>query len=141
MNTESVNSIAFAGKTKTTKNGNEYKKTKAAKVTMGLIGAAGASATVYSSFNYIKKDNALKSIILNVCKQSYRSVCEKFSNLPNAKQPMAFKKYVKSSIGLGSVALIAASAGIFTGIGAIIDGIVNHHRAKKADKAAMAEQV
>ena len=99
MNVGSVNSVAFAGKIKTTKKGNEYKKTNTGK-TVGLSVAVGLTA-----LSYLRRGS--------------RKILSEGFKVSKGKTVLA--------VAIGT----AISTLIFGGIGAIIDGFVNHHRRKK----------
>ena len=105
MNVGSVNQLAFVGKTKTTKNGNEYKKTNTGKIA-GLSIAGG-----FSLLPFVGKEFRNKLI----------------SSLKEPKGTAA-----QWAVGSAAFAIVLGS------LGAIVDGMVNHHRRKKADKAVMA---
>ena len=123
----SIQSVSF-GKTVTTKNGNEYKKTHAGTITGAALGAGFGSYVAYSGI----KGSATMEI-----KRAFVPTYAKLKTImPKEKALKMMKKAViPGGIALGSA---IAAATIF-GLGALVNKAINHHRAKVADKKAAAE--
>lgn len=129
MNVSGVNSVNFTAKTD---KGNDYKKTKAGKTTCGIIGASLIGINAYK----MQKKGLFKKLTNHIDEQIKKNadINEYISKNPKANIEKFNKIFKKSIIG-SFIATAAISFGLWVGIGAIIDGIVNHSRAKKADKA------
>ena len=108
MNVGSVNQLAFVGKTKTTKNGNEYEKSNK---WLG-IGIVATLADFGATQLWINK-----------------------SKNPQIVEFMKdFASYSKTKRGI----ITAVEVASWFGIGLITDAIINKSRRKKADKASRA---
>lgn len=108
MNVNSVNQMTFTGKIAQTKNGNEYNKTNSGKK-VGIATGLGLTA-----FRAIKQRAQLKGFLSIVNNKAIKAI--------------AFA----GGILLGT----AINVGIFLGLGAIADAIINKIRRNKADKKA-----
>jgi len=118
MSVNSVNSVAFTGKTATTKNGNEYKKTNAGKIIGGITSAAAVGTLAVIA----PKSPEFKTV-LSMIAHSIRVAAPNIKNIRGAV--------------LGTLAATAASVvALAVGQGTLTDKIINHNRAKKADKEA-----
>lgn len=111
MSVGSVNSVAFTGKTAKTKNGNEYKKSNAAKIGTGVFCLAAQGGAVA----YIKKSGSLDSIV---------ELASEMKQISKGKVKGLF------------AAAMAISLAANIGLGALIDKHINKERAQKADAAA-----
>lgn len=116
MNVSSVNSVAFGGKIKETKNGNQYEKSNIGKIFIPLI---SLSVTSISLLN----------------KKSQGVIYQNFS-----KEVGEIAKVTKSSKAAVVVNVALRFASMLT-IGAIFDGIINKKRRKNADKFAEKKEV
>lgn len=128
----SNNNVSF-GHTKTTKKGNEYKKTHAATRTGLAVGVAAAGYGAYSVKLAVKQPQskrAIQNYILQVRESFMQSGMTK-----NVAGKVA-KNLYKGTLGvvLGGIALTGLV------LGAVTNKIINHHRASKADKAAQQAQ-
>lgn len=128
----SNNNVSF-GHIKTTKKGNEYRKTHAATRTGLAIGLLGASVAAYQ----MKKTFNAPDI--------KRMIAEKVVGLRNhlmSAFPSATKAQAGKLAKLGSKAVFAAPAVFILlgnlAIGASVNKIINHRRAKAVDKQAEA---
>lgn len=133
MNVTASNAVSFSA---TTKQGNEYKKANGGK-TVGLIAGAGLSGlAIYGAH----KNNASKETFIENAKKlsENKYVGKFFQKLANAteKDYEAAKKFsTKGKLAAAAVVITGATVAL----GAIVDKFVNHHRKRKADKAAHAE--
>lgn len=125
----SNNNVSF-GHIKKTKKGNEYVKTHAATRTGMAIGLVGAGAAIYSLKSVLKSPDMKRMIgeWLVGIRNHLISVAPSFSK---AKAGKAAKVLFKAGVA-------APVVGIFLTnliIGASVNKIINHHRAKAADKS------
>ncbi len=131
MSIQSVNSVNFTSKTAHTKNGNEYEKTRVGKyIGMGAGAAIGAGVPAYLLYNrnykmYLKRQ--LVEMRNNIMQELQKEGIK--SSKMSAK---TISKWLKAiPVVAGALTLLVG-----LGIGAIVDGAINHSRAKKADKIA-----
>ncbi len=119
----SIQAVSFGA---TTKKGNEYKKTHAGTIT-GLavgVGLAGLNAGM------IKKSPAVKKAI-------QESLVHTRANLiANGLTKLKATKLAKMSGKIGVFVALALNVLAGLAVGAGINKIINHAKAKKADKAA-----
>lgn len=135
MAVDAVNSVNFQGrKGSYTKNGNEYNKTHAGRyVGMGVGALVGAGYPLYI-LREVQKDKPFFKKVLVRCRQEFKNgLAQSGVDVSNLK--MSAKSVSKVLKGIpvvtGAITLLVG-----LGVGAIVDGIINHVRAKKADKAA-----
>lgn len=121
----SIQSVSF-GKTITTKNGNEYKKTHAATITGAAVGAG------LGTINSSRFVNSMAG---------KREIAKIYSALKETMSKTEAKRFTKYSAIPGSIAAGAALTGtIGLGLGALVNKAINHHKAKVADKKAAAAE-
>lgn len=119
MNVGSVNSVAFSG-TRKTASGNDYEKCNTGKIaglTFGVLKTTLAMRTT-----------RFQSTVDELVKNS--------TAISKEIKPEYIKRMKNVSVGLG--ALIAI--GVWTGIGALIDGAINSSRRNNADKTAIKDE-
>ncbi len=136
MSIQSVNSVNFTGSKARTKQGNEYDKSSAGKyIGMGLGAVVGAGCTGYKVKKGLSSSSELKRFLINF----NNSLLNSFSDISNISRK-EFRELRKKSIKIGIKAapVIIGAAGLLAGLGlgAIVDGIINNVRSKKADKSA-----
>lgn len=122
----SIQSVSF-GKTVTTKNGNEYKKTHAGTITGAALGAGFGSYVAYHAKTPVSMD----------LKRQYVKTYKRLKETMPKKEALKFMKKVAIPVGVAIGSVIAA--GTIFGLGALVNKAINHHRAKVADKKAAAE--
>ncbi|MFA7659443.1 MAG: hypothetical protein WCY19_08420 [Candidatus Gastranaerophilaceae bacterium] len=132
MSVSGVNSVAFAGKIKATKQGNEYEKSNEGKKYYPLVAVAGLTAEGLLGIGEIKK--ALNSNVLD----RYFKDLNLENSLFGPLKPVETKMSKGKIAGLATGFLIA-TAGVAVGFGAILDAIINKTRKKDADKFAQTE--
>lgn len=122
------NNVAFTARTK---KGNEYDKTNVGKYVGGTIGAG------YITGFILKNKEAVKKIQDDVLVNEYSKILKnpKFDKkiVINKLKPFIEKnaKLIKAS-GLALVITAFTATGVT--IGAIVDKVINHNKAKNADK-------
>ncbi len=134
MSIQSISAVNFTGKKRYTNNGNEYEKTNAGKyVGMGVGAAAGAGYPAYILHNMFKPENKgeLMKLLDTYCKNFNESCKNQFGQDVKLTTKTLTKCIKALPVVSGAVVLLAG-----LGLGAIVDGIINHNRAKKADKEA-----
>jgi len=124
-----INAISFNGAPAITKSGNEYDKTNANKVAGTLVGGTAAAGMAYESKQILKNPELFNTVRENAQKTIEKMNIKEFKNVKMSAEDVI--KGLKT--GTGIVAGAAVAAGL--AVGAIVDGIVNKHRANKADKA------
>ena len=124
-----INAISFNGVPAVTKAGNEYDKTKANKVAGTLVGGAAAAGMAYNTKQILKNPE-----LFNDVRESAQKMIEKM-NVKEFKNIKLGAEDVVKSLKVGTAAMAGAAVVAGLTIGAIVDGIVNKHRANKADKA------
>lgn len=120
-----VSSVNFTG---TTKQGNEYDKTKVGKLT-GMV--AGAGWTAYKATkNFGKKMtfSERRNMVTEL-----QSICPEGVNFRTFKNESI--KIAKKIAKTGTAIAGAITIAVGLGVGAIVDACINKSRAKKADKA------
>ena len=124
-----INAISFNGTPAVTKAGNEYDKTRANKVAGTLVGGAAAAGMAYNTKQILKNPELFNSV-----RESAQKMVEKM-NVKEFKNIKLGAEDVVKSLKVGTAAMAGAAVVAGLAIGAIVDGIVNKHRANKADKA------
>lgn len=125
---------SFAGKTK---DGNDYDKTCAGKVAGGMIGvhvAAGKIRQIQRTGDAVYIRKATAKFAEKQAKMNPKSTID--IKIAGQKFAENFKKNLKASKAIGSVIAAGVTFGLWIGIGAIVDKMINSHRAHKADKEA-----
>jgi len=144
MSISAINSVNFTGKTKVTKNGNEYEKTNACKYAGMGSGLLAGGAYGYLTANKVMKSFSAKKAVFASMSETYKAFSGK-ETLKAALEEVGmtakeFKQIVAKSIKGGVI-----SAGVMAGVAAclitscvgfIADSVINRSRAKQADKAA-----
>ncbi len=132
MSIDAVNTVSFSGKKSYTKNGNEYEKTRAGRyIGMGVGASVGAGYPLYFIHQAQKDKPFLKRMLVTFRTAYKRELAKAGLDVSNLKlSAKTFSKGMKVfPVITGSLALLLG-----LGLGAIVDGIINHTRAKKADK-------
>jgi len=119
MNVSSVNQMAFTGKITKTKNGNEYKKSNAGKLT-GTILTTGIAGY------FVHLINKNRAEMIKYCK-------ERLIQKGMDSSDIYVNKLVRKSPVVVGVLFIAVGLGA----GAVVDAIINKVRRNKADKKAV----
>lgn len=132
MSIDAINTVSFSGKKSYTKNGNEYEKTHAGKfVGMGVGASVGAGYPLLLLHQAQKDKPFLKRLLV-----SYRNAYKK--GLANAGLDVSDIKLSAKTLsrGLKIIPAITGAVALILGLGlgSIVDGIINHARAKNADK-------
>lgn len=118
MSVSAVNSVSFAGKTKQTKKGNDYNKTKTAKIAGAAVGFLAIPTA--SVFVAMKGGANLKNSVGGIFAAYF------------TKNGIWIDRKI-AALCLGGLALTTF---IGFGLGAGIDAIINKVRRNKADKIA-----
>ena len=137
INNINNNQPAFTAKTK---HGNDYDKTCAGKVVGGFLGAGAMAKGALGTMLLTKKADMFSfkqaptvladgkgTIIGAVFNENGAAILKKMSDM---------KKKSKAAIIIGGVTATVVAGATLLGAGAIVDNLINNHRAKKADKAA-----
>lgn len=148
MSINAINSVNFTAK-RVTKNGNEYDKTNVGKYAgMGVGTAAGAGFGLHvkhvinkgmkeegKTFEELLKGvlgdtfTSLKSRLGDAAKEAETAAENGVDEVAETTLKWAKRGFKAFPVILGAGGLLAG-----LGLGAIADGIINHNRAKKADK-------
>ena len=137
MSIDAINSVNFTGHA-VTKNGNDYNKTNVGKYIGTAAGVAWVSCPLYV---ITKNDRSYRRFVVETWDKLVSFAAEKsdafkeLRDLPRKEYRAA--RFEGVSHG-GKVGVILATIGlplVGLGLGAVADGIVNHFRAKKADKS------
>jgi len=127
MNVGSVNQVSFSGTTRKTASGNEYEKCKVGTIAGFAYGALASAVTLSMGEVQSQIDESITtSLSKSMAKQA------KSGKVPNVDLTRV-KNIRRTGMGLGALCAI----GVWTGIGAVIDGAVNNHRRNNADRAAL----
>lgn len=139
MAISAINSVNFTGK-KVTKNGNEYDTTNVGKYAGMGVGAAAGTGYGLKVYNAAKK--ALQEVDANqIFEDTFTTMKENLDKQFGEPIEMATEEYVEActkaskraaKVGVGVLGIGGLLAGL--GIGAIVDGVINHNRAKNAEK-------
>ena len=121
-----INAISFNGVTKA---GNDYDKTNANKVAGTLVGGGAGAGMIYSSNQVMKNPEMFNEVRNNAQKMLEKMNVKPFKDVKMSAEDAI--KYLKT----GSKAMAGAAIAAGLAVGAIVDGVVNKHRANKADRA------
>lgn len=128
------NSNVSFGHTKTTKNGNEYKKTHTAtRVGLG-VGLAGAGFGGYCA-NRAIKDTGFKRAMA----EALVDVRKEFMSGKFPMSKTGATKFAKACFPTGMGIVLGGIVLLGLSVGALVNKAINHHRAKAADNAAAAQ--
>lgn len=128
-----IQPVSF-GQTAVTKNGNEYQRTsKATKIGAG-VGATWGVLNA-SAMGYMAAKNELPQKYKNIFLNSYKALRK---ILPIEEAKYVAKRNAKISLAIGLPMGIIGSTLIGLGIGAVVNKVINHRRAAKADAVANA---
>jgi len=134
------NQPAFTAKTK---EGNDYDKTNAGKAVGGTLGGIALlkGLAVTATSHKIINDKFIKTVIseadeILLPEGKGAMVNSKSFNPTVLKKLKTFTKIGKGSYIAGGVIGSVIAGATLLGIGATVDKMINHHEAKKADKAA-----
>lgn len=120
----SIQSVSF-GKTVTTKNGNEYKKSHAGTITGAAAGFGVGTFLVY---------NCVKPKAPMAIKRSLAKAYIQLKQIVPKQTALKLTKKVTFPLSLATAVGVYTAAGL--GIGALVNKAINHHKAKVADKKA-----
>ncbi len=138
MAISAINSVNFTGK-RVTKNGNEYDTTNIGKYTGMGVGAAVGTGVGIKTYSAAKK--ALEGVdAKKLFEEAFTKLKEGLEKQLGSLE-MTSEEYVESCIKASKKSskigiAILGLGGLLVGLGggAIVDGVINHNRAKKADK-------
>lgn len=122
----SIQSVSF-GKTVTTKNGNEYKKSHAGTIAGA---AAGFGVGAFSAYSCVKP-----KVSRNIKRELAKAYIQLKQIVPK-ETALKLTKKVTLPVSLATAVGIWTVAGLC--IGALVNKAINHHKAKVADKKAAA---